>query len=159
MFGFLLTAWSGVEIRESTSTWSDRWPLRLIRTLTGEFIVFSREQWWQCNNIFARYWGVTWKYNESSREKLPKSIAVPPTAHTVSDMRSNRVSIKCLCEYKWRHRGDFSISSYLRRYRLQKGLNQAFFNTLQNSKFWPFQELYLMNWAESSKSLRWRHLY
>ena len=35
--------------------------------------------------------------NESSREKLPKSIAVPPTAHTVSDMRLNRVSIKCLC--------------------------------------------------------------
>ena len=93
------------------------------------------------------------------REQSPKSIAVPPTAHTGGGMWLCGVSIKCLCLYKWRHRGDFSISSYSPRYRLQRGKKGAFFNTFHNNKFWPFKELYIKNWAESSKSLWWRHLY
>ena len=113
-----------------------------------EMIAFERKRM----NVVLRL-QTAWKYNESSREKLPKSIAVPPTARTVSDMRSNRVSIKCLCWYKWRHRGDFLISSYSPRYRLQRGKKGAFFNTFHNNKFWPFKELYIKNWAESSKSL------
>ena len=69
------------------------------------------------------------------REQSPKSIAVPPTAHTGGGMWLCGVSIKCLCLYKWRHRGDFSISSYSPRYRLQRGKKGAFFNTFHNNKF------------------------
>ena len=44
-------------------------------------------------------------------EEGPKVLHAPPTAHMVQSIPTLAVAVDTLGEYKWRHHGDFSIST------------------------------------------------
>ena len=44
-------------------------------------------------------------------EEGPKVLHAPPTAHMVQSIPTLAVAVDALGEYKWRHHGDFSIST------------------------------------------------
>ena len=45
-------------------------------------------------------------------EEGPKVLHAPPTAHMVQSIPTLAVAVDALGEYKWRHHGDFSISTF-----------------------------------------------
>ena len=59
--------------------------------------------------------------DEIQDEEGVKSVAPPPTAHTNEAIGACLVAVCSLWQYKWRHRGDFSISSPNLRYGSSKG--------------------------------------
>ena len=63
-------------------------------------------------------------------EEGPKVLHAPLTAHMVQSIPTLAVAVDTLGEYKWRHRGDFSISTLNPFKPLQKRekLNIFFFS-------------------------------
>ena len=63
-------------------------------------------------------------------EEGPKVLHAPPTAHMVQSIPTLAVAVDTLGEYKWRHHGDFSISTLNAPKPLQKleKLNKFFFS-------------------------------
>ena len=68
-----------------------------------------------------------------------QSVTCPPTAHMVQSIPSLAVAFDTLGEYKWRHRGDFSISTLNPPKPLQKlGKLNNFFSQIL-IQIWPFE--------------------
>ena len=72
-------------------------------------------------------------------EEGPKVLHAPPTAHMVQSIPTLAVAVDTLGEYKWRHRGDFSISTLNPPKPLQKlGKLNNFFSQIL-IQIWPFE--------------------
>ena len=82
-------------------------------------------------------------------------LHAPPTAHMVQSIFSFAVAVDTLGGYNWRHRGDFSISTFnpLKGPNLDQNLKKKLFNF---PSFWSGLGGFKV---EIEKSPRWRHLY
>ena len=72
-------------------------------------------------------------------EEGPEVLHAPPTAHMVQSISTIAVAVDTLGENKWRHHGDFSISTLNPPKPLQKlGKLNNFFSQIL-IQIWPFE--------------------